>query len=171
MKKILSLLALLCLCTVSVHAQLNVTASSSSEDTISRDMYCSVRGNSEGSYSLITSDKLQGTNATLELFLGTDRDGALRTLNDLLTWYEAAKNKSSVVVADVKTGEELTLYRVSKGTYLITNGDAEYARRTYNQNLTGSIAGGVRPNHNAASPIVGYVTAKVLRGAIEKLSE
>lgn len=171
MKKILSLVALVCLCTVSAHAQLNVTASSSSEDTVSRDMYCSVRGNSEGSYSLITSDKLQGTNATLELFLGKDKESALLTLNDLLTWFETAKNKSSLVVADAKTGEDLTLYRVSKGTYLITDGDAEYARRTYNQNLTGNIAGGVKPKHNAASPVVGYVTTKVMRGAIEKLSE
>lgn len=134
-------------------------------------MYCSVRGNSEGSYSLISSDKLQGTNATLELFLGKDKESALMTLNDLYNWFEAAKNKSSVVVKDAKSGESLTLYRVSKGTYLITDGDAEYARRTYNQSLTSSIAGGVKQKNNAASPVVGYVTAKVMKGAIAKLSE
>ncbi|MCM1176567.1 MAG: hypothetical protein NC308_06340 [Clostridium sp.] len=89
----------------------------------------------------------------------------------MYNWFDKAKNKSSVVIKDTKTEKSLTLYKVSKGTYLITNGDAEYARRTYNQKLLAATAGGVNPRKDALSPVVGYVTTKVLKGAMAKLSE
>lgn len=154
----------------SANAQLNIKTSSSKEDLISKDMYCCVRGDNDDSYFLITTDKLQNTNAVLKMFLGKGKDSALLTLVDLFNWFNEAENKSSAVVTDALSGEELTLYRVSQGTYIITNGDAEYARRTYNQATTNALLGGARQRNNSASPIVGYVSNKVLKEAISKLS-
>lgn len=170
MKRIVSLLFTIALASVYANAQLNVKSSSSNEDIICKDMYCSVRSNSDGEYFLITVDKMQRTNATLTIFLGNDTQSALLTLSDLFNWFDGAENKSSLIITDTKSGEDLTLYRVSQGTYIITNGDAEYARHSYNQALTTALVGGVKQQNNSSSPILGYVTPKVLKKAISTLS-
>ncbi len=170
MKRIVSILFIIAIASASANAQLNVKSSSSNEDIICKDMYCSVRSNNDGEYYLITVDKMQRTNATLTVFLGDDEESALLTLNDMFGWFDGAENKSSLIITDTKSGEELTLYRVSQGTYIITNGDAEYARHSYNQALTTALVGGVKQQNNSASPILGYVTPKVLKKAISILS-
>lgn len=154
---------------VNANAQLSVKSSTTKDDMISKDMYCSVRHIPNEGYFLTTTDVAQNTHSTLSLFLGKDNASAKLTLNDLYDWFTTAENKSSLVVTDTKSNEELTLYRVIKKTYIITNGDAEYARKVYNKLIMNQTIGTPKSKSNGSSPIMGYITEKVLKEALSIL--
>ena len=169
MKKFFILCLMAFVMCVNANAQLSVKSSSTKDDIISKDMYCSVRYTSNEGYFLITTDVAQNTHNTLSLFLGKDSTSAKLTLNDLYDWFTTTENKSSLVVTDTKTNEDLTLYRVMRKTYIMTNGDAEYARKVYNKLVMNQTVGTPKSKNNGNSPIMGYITEKVLKEALSIL--
>lgn len=166
MKKIFILCLMAFVMCVNANAQLLVKSSTTKDDIISKDMYCSVRYASNEGYFLITTDVAQNTHNTLSLFLGKDCASAKLTLKDLFDWFTTTENKSSVVVTDTKSNEELTLYRHMKKAYIMTNGNAEYARKVYNSLIMNQIIGTPKNKNNGNSPIMGYISEKVLKEAL-----
>lgn len=170
MKKLICLIVTLISFVTVSFAQLNVKSSTSKDDILAKDYYCTLRNSSTG-YELIVSDKLQKTNATLSIFLGDTKESALLTLTDIYNFFDKSENKSSIIIEDKISGEELTLFKYGQGSYLITNGDAEYARRSLNQAIMGQTIGWTNQRNNGSLPIVGYVTAKVMRKGIAILNQ
>ena len=166
MKKFFILCLMALAVCVNANAQLSVKSSSTKDDIISKDVYCSVRYTSNEGYYLITTDVAQNTHNTLSLFLGQDDVSAKLTLKDLYNWFTTAENKSSIVVTDTKSNEDLTLYRHMNKSYIMTNGDAEYARKVINKLMMNSIVGTPKSKNNGNSPIMGYITEKVLKEAL-----
>ena len=168
MKKFFILCLMAFVMCVNANAQLSVKSSSTKDDMISKDMYCSVRYIPNEGYFLITTDA-QNTQKLLSLFLGKDNASAKLTLNDLYVWFTTAENKSSLVVTDNKSNKDLTLYRVMKKTYIMTNGDAEYARKRYNNLIMSKTIGTPANKELEFSPTMGYITEKVLKEALSIL--
>ena len=169
MKKFFILCLMAFVMCVNANAQLSVKSSTTKDDIISRDMYCTIRYTPNEGYFLITTDVAQNSHNTLSLFLGKDDVSAKLTIKDLYDWFTTAENKSSIVVTDTKSNEDLTLYRHMAKTYIMTNGDTEYARKVYNKLIMNQTFGTPKSKNNGNSPIMGYITEKVLKKALSIL--
>ena len=161
---------------ISAMAQLNVQYESSKDEIVVKgDSYGSLRNSKDG-YSLYVTD--MHTGQSMIFVLGKNADSAVQTLKDLVAWYDGAKNKSYLEVKDA-VGKDYTLGKVG-GNLFLTTGDGEYIRQYYKDDvlttLFGSTSGptgtfNTKGKHTANTPLIGYISEKMLSKGIKRLGK
>ncbi|MBR6309804.1 MAG: hypothetical protein IKR52_01195 [Paludibacteraceae bacterium] len=172
MKKIL-LFAVASFCAdVACMGQFNVV----SDDNI-KDMII-VKGNGnivekgrDGYYLIATGNT---SVESFKLFLGKERDEAVKAIQFLVDWEDRAENKAFLEIE--QNGVIFTLYKYTSNFFLITDGDREFCRMYIKQMristavsaLGGNDDGGYRAR-NGQNHQVGNVCCNLLRRALSKM--
>lgn len=165
--KVMMMTLMMCLVSMSVWGQLNMsTSSASKEDYVYRDMYSNIHYN--GSKYVLNCKDINSSQS-FTLFLGGTKDELKNSLTQLYDWVSNADKKSYVEIPK-DDGSVITFYKLSNSQLIMSEGGVEYIKEKYkNIVLQATLGSPMRNIHKYNDPGFGYVQVKLLTKALEKL--
>ncbi|MBQ6984757.1 MAG: hypothetical protein IJQ20_07515 [Paludibacteraceae bacterium] len=164
MKNRTIVLALLAFCSISLFAQLNISAQGGKSDVLYKDSWCNVKFDGKR-YEINCKDIRSAV--FFPLVLGETKEQAILSLQQIQEWLQNAKNKDFITIEQEE--ETVTLYKYAKDQMIMSYGDEDYCRETYKQLNMGAFASPAFVQRRTNDPYFGYIQGKSINKAIEKL--
>jgi len=93
------------------------------------------------SYDMLLTDT--GHTGSMIIHLGDTKEQSLISYNQLGDWFKNAEKKATLSIQGKDA--KLTLYKQNESTWLVTEGDGEFARKFFNDQVWSAIGSGSTP--------------------------